>query len=220
MTQNNTQTEGESEKKAKAPAFSRRDVICTAAGTAALLAVGAVKFAPSQALVRPPGAQDEVQLISACTRCQKCLEACPKGVISISHVEDGLLSARTPKLSFKSNWCNFCEDVDGGPRCEAVCPTGAIAKISSKQVNIGMAKLTKDWCLAYRGEGCRSCVDACPYNALELDSSNTPHVIENKCNGCGACESACISLTAGSLSGTWNSSSPTERAITVKPLNS
>mgnify|MGYP000788137602 FL=1 len=36
---------------------------------------------------------------------------------------------------------------------------------------------------------------------------------ENKCNGCGACESVCVSLQNGSIS-----AGATERAIVVRPL--
>ena len=44
------------------------------------------------------------------------------------------------------------------------------------------------------------CYDACPYEAMELDENNRPVVIEDKCNGCGACESVCVSLQNGSIS--------------------
>lgn len=56
--------------------------------------------------------------------------------------------------------------------------------------------------LALGGMGCHSCQDACNYDAITLDSSAVPVVDTNKCNGCGACEEACISLSSGSLSGT------------------
>ena len=36
---------------------------------------------------------------------------------------------------------------------------------------------------------------------------------QNKCNGCGACESVCVSLQNGSIS-----AGATERAIVVRPL--
>ena len=38
---------------------------------------------------------------------------------------------------------------------------------------------------------------------------------EAKCNGCGACESVCVSLKAGSIV-----SGAQERAIVVKPIES
>jgi ferredoxin-type protein NapG len=60
--------------------------------------------------------------------------------------------------------------------------------------------------------GCRECVDACSYEAMSIESDHVPAVDENVCNGCGACEFACISLSAGSLS-----VGATDRAIVVQP---
>ena len=48
----------------------------------------------------PPGGQDESHLVSACIRCERCYEACPRRVIVPAHVEDGLLGMRTPALDF------------------------------------------------------------------------------------------------------------------------
>ena len=78
---------------------------------------------------------------------------------------------------------------------------------------IGKAVINTDWCLAYKLIGCRFCYDACPYEAMELDENNRPVVIEDKCNGCGACESVCVSLQNGSIS-----EGATARAIVVHPL--
>ena len=222
MSEPNTQPPetGEAERKpASGPAPTRRGFVMGAAGACALLALGGVKYLPSKELVRPPGAQDEAAFLAGCIHCQKCMEACPQHAIGIAHVEDGILQARTPKMDFKSGWCDFCENVEGGPRCHAVCPTDAIAGIAGPTTDIGIAKLTKEWCLAYRGMGCHSCLDACNYDAITLDEKQVPVVDERLCNGCGACELACISLSSGSLSGTWDQSVPTDRAIVVKPLD-
>ena len=73
-------------------------------------------------------------------------------------------------------------------------------------------------CLAFRDTGCRYCYDACPYEAIELTGEGAnPHVsvLADKCNGCGACESVCVSLKAGSIV-----SGAQERAIVVKPIES
>lgn len=199
---------------------SRRGFVKGCAGAAAVIALGGVKFLPSKSLVRPPGAQDDDFFFAGCIHCQRCIEVCPQNAISIAHLEDGVLQMRTPKMDFKAGWCNFCEGVDGGPACVAVCPTHCIQPFSEPTVDIGIAQLTKEWCLAYRGMGCHSCLDACKYDAITLDESHVPVVNEDLCNGCGACEYSCISLSAGSLSGTWDGSEATDRAIVVKPLGS
>ena len=66
--------------------------------------------------------------------------------------------------------------------------------------------------LAATGMGCHECVDVCNYDALELGADNVPVVDVDACNGCGACELACISLSAGSIT-----AGATDRAIVVRP---
>lgn len=201
---------------------SRRALCIGAAGTAALVGLGALRYVGHNPLCRPPGGQDESRLVSACIRCQKCFEACPRDVIKPAKIEDGFLGMRTPMLTFDSNYCDYCTEFNGGePYCVQVCPTEALrldAQATVHSVIIGLAVINTKECLAYRNTGCKSCYDACPYEAIELDSSAKnarPVVVNDKCNGCGACESVCVSLSSGSIA-----SGATERAITVKPLDS
>ena len=80
---------------------------------------------------------------------------------------------------------------------------------------IGTAEIDPRTCLAYRMTGCRDCYDACNYSAIELKDEGganpIPYVVEDKCNGCGACQAACLSLSSGSIKST-------ERAIVVRPI--
>lgn len=186
-----------------------------------MLALGSLKVVPAAAQVRPPGGQDEDALLGACIRCQRCVEACPKGALAAQHVEKGLLTVRTPVAAFDRGWCDFCESENGGdPLCVKHCPTGALSLPGvlrdsgnlSQSLTLGKATIVREWCLAYRLTGCRYCFDACQYGAIELDSTGRPHVIAEKCNGCGACQNACVSLQEGSLS-----EGATSRAIVVVP---
>ena len=115
-------------------------------------------------------------------------------------------------------WCDWCaEEHDGTPLCVSACPTEALKlpdDATAENTIIGKAVINTDWCLAYKLIGCRFCYDACPYEAMELDENNRPVVIEDKCNGCGACESVCVSLQNGSIS-----EGATARAIVVHPLD-
>ena len=110
--------------------------------------------------------------------------------------------------------------------CAAVCPTAALELPASYTVGnpetgetgdiiIGTAEIDPRTCLAYRMTGCRDCYDACNYSAIELKDEGganpIPYVVEDKCNGCGACQAACLSLSSGSIKST-------ERAIVVRPI--
>ncbi|WP_281654239.1 4Fe-4S dicluster domain-containing protein [Eggerthella sinensis] len=212
-----------SKKRAKDPMnVSRRSLVIGVGSTAALLGMGALRYAGHTPLVRPPGGQDEAHLVSACIRCEKCYEACPRKVIVPAHIEDGLLGMRSPALDFDANFCDYCADENGGePLCVKVCPTEALqlpSGATAETTLLGVAVIDESQCLAFRDTGCRYCYDACPYEAIELTGeSSNPRVavLPEKCNGCGACESVCVSLKAGSIA-----SGATERAIVVKPIES
>lgn len=207
---------GRSDGKA-ASGISRRSLCVGVLGTAALFGVGGLSYVKRDPVVRPPGGQDESRLISACIRCQKCVESCPRGVIVPAHVETGFVNLRTPTMNFDANWCDWCAQDNGGqPLCVEVCPTKALSLpegANFQNTLIGKAVLYQDLCLAYRMTGCAFCYDACPYEAIELDEQGYPSILLDKCNGCGACESACVSMKNASIS-----AGSSHRAIVIEPL--
>ncbi len=196
--------------------ISRRALCVGGASIAALVAMGSLRYIGHNPLPRPPGGQDEAHLVSACIRCERCYEACPRHVIVPAHIEDGLLGMRSPTFNFEANYCDFCADENGGvPLCVQNCPTQALVLpegATPQNVIMGLAVIDEFQCLAFRETGCKYCYEACPYEAIELKDGR-PYVISDKCNGCGACESVCVSLKAGSIA-----SGATERAVVVKPL--
>jgi ferredoxin-type protein NapG len=200
------------------PVISRRSLCVGLGGTAVLAGLGCLKFVGDDALLRPPGGQDEATLLAQCIRCEKCYEVCPRHVIKLAHLEDGIVSVRTPVMNFYSDWCDYCEEEnDGKPLCVDVCPTAALVLpegATAENTIIGEAELNQDLCLAYKLlNGCHFCVDACPYEALSLDNYNRPVLNLDTCNGCGACESVCVSMQNGSIS-----AGASERAIVVRPI--
>lgn len=199
---------------------TRRTFCVGVVGAVALLGMGGLRFVGNTPVCRPPGGQDEAHVVSTCIRCMRCYEVCPRHVIVPAHIEDGFLGMRTPTLDFNKDYCDYCaEEFDGVPRCVEVCPTGALVldeDATAETVILGIAAINERECLAFRNTGCRFCYDACPYEAIELKGSEKnplPYVIEDKCNGCGACESVCVSLQSGSIA-----TGATERAIVVKPV--
>lgn len=207
------------EDGSRRPVLSRRSLCYGAGGLVLLAAVGSLKFTGTRPAVRPPGAQEDWDVIDACVHCARCVEACPHHAITLSHIEDGIVGMRTPKMSFASDWCSFCVEENGGvPLCASACPSGALdpARAQGPQGAIGKARIVEDWCLAYHETGCHTCYDNCPYGAIELDAYSRPRIVAERCNGCGACEATCVSLTNGSLS---LSSGVKTRAVTVHPLS-
>lgn len=221
-------TEGAEPKRAERGGISRRGLFIGVGSTVALLGLGSLRYAGHNPLNRPPGGTDEAHLVSGCIRCERCYEACPRKVIVPAKIEDGLLGMRSPMLDFNTgNYCDFCYEENGGnPQCVAVCPTDALELPGAYTVGnpetgetgdviIGIAEIDPRTCLAYRMTGCRDCFDACKYGAIELKDEGganpIPYVVEDRCNGCGACQAACLSLSSGSIKST-------ERAIVVRPI--
>jgi Fe-S-cluster-containing dehydrogenase component len=110
----------------------------------------------------------------SCWGCKTCEVACKQenhaanGVKLIHVAEDG------PKLvdgkfdfSFQVNVCRHCDD----PPCAEVCPEEAITKRDD-----GIVVMDSDMCT-----GCQSCIEACPYGAIDFDEEKS---IAQKCNLC------------------------------------
>ena len=199
--------------------MSRRSFALGSGGACVLLAMGGLKYVPAKAQVRPPGGQDEDHLVSACIRCQRCVEACPKSALVPTHLEEGLLGVRMPTTDFNRGWCDFCtESHNGEPQCVKFCPTEALKlkdNATAKNTILGKAVIIHDWCLAWsKYNGCKFCYDACPYEAITLETHGRPVVDRDKCNGCGACQNACVSLEDASIT-----EGATSRAIIVVPTS-
>jgi ferredoxin-type protein NapG len=198
--------------------ITRRDLITGIGGTAALCAVGGLRFAGNTPIVRPPGGQDFDRLVSACIRCDKCIEVCPHHVVKSAHIENGIIGMRTPMLNFDRDWCNWCsEENDGHPLCVEVCPTEALklpADATQETLILGIAELDPVDCLAYLDLSCRFCYDACEFEAIVLDENNRPSIVQDKCNGCGACEAVCVVFENAAIS-----ADATERAVMIRALD-
>ncbi|MBP2626575.1 MAG: periplasmic polyferredoxin [Firmicutes bacterium] len=188
---------------------SRRTFLKITGGAFGLLmGLGGVgKILPREALLRPPGGQDDTSFISRCLRCDRCRSVCPTSVIGLAHLSDSILDARTPVMKFHLGYCNFCN------KCVEVCPTQALKPFDIKTVKIGLATVKKETCIAWDSGGCMVCMTACPYHAITLDGQSRPVVDSHKCNGCGICEKVCPSLVMRSYAG------GNIRGIVVTPIS-
>lgn len=211
--------------------ITRRGFIAGAVGAGCMVALGgATKLISQDSICRPPGGQNEQQFIGACIRCSKCIEVCPNGCIVPAALEDGLVNIRTPRLNFSQSasqlhgamgWCDHCAEYNNGvAKCAEMCPSGALTLAEGSTfatMRLGVAHIETSWCLAWMLKGCTLCKNACPQNAISFDDHNRPVVDESKCNGCGSCEQACVSLESVSVGA--GGRSATTRAITVQPAS-
>jgi len=185
-------------RSAPAAALSRRKFISMAGGGAALGAASAVVALPQSPgrLIRPPGALPEPLFSATCVRCGLCIQACPTHTLRPSGLEEGLAGLWTPRLDTREGPCDpHCRS------CGVVCPSHAIRELplpEKTNAKIGTAIIERERCLAWNeDQHCMVCDEVCPINAIEVRppgpgrSVQTPVVIPERCNGCGACEHAC-----------------------------
>ena len=166
---------------------SRRIVI-----KAAMTAAGAYALSPAlmttahAALLRPPGALAGAQFALACSRCGRCMKACPSQCLQPLPLAAGFTNYLSPVVIPRKARCELCM------LCQEVCPTGAIARISEEQAAIGTAVLDNRRCLAWtEGKLCLVCREQCPRQAVEIDEHKRPAINDDLCVGCGACENSC-----------------------------
>ena len=149
----------------------------------------------AKGLVRPPGAVLETDFLSRCVRCGECMVACPTNTLQPVWFVAGLPALFSPAVTPRRGFCDpKCHE------CGKVCPTNAIRPIEKSDriwAKTGTANIIRQKCLAWEFEkSCMVCDEVCPYDAIEFlkEKDNkvpVPHVIENKCAGCGYCEHFC-----------------------------
>jgi ferredoxin-type protein NapG len=154
----------------------------------------------SKEVLRPPGAADEDEFLALCIRCGKCNQACPYDSIKMGTEKHGL-GLGTPYIVPRDTPCYLCGDFP----CVDVCPTDALSGISVAQdVNMGVAVIDEDTCIAFKGNRCEVCYRECPLidEAITLDivmrpgddihAMFIPVINKDKCVGCGICENRCV----------------------------
>lgn len=189
----------------------------TLAGTAALTtatkAFGAkLSSSPDWVPVRPPGSVPEQEFLEMCIRCGECFKACPNNVLQPLGFEQGLEGLWTPQVV--ADWAG-CESSCNG--CGQVCPTGAIRALpleEKRHARMGLAIVNEQTCLPFANrEACQLCVDECNaagYHAIEFTQIHTqvdddgdpiegsgylaPVVVDDKCVGCGLCQTRCYGI--------------------------
>jgi len=173
------------------------------AGTAAVGMTGLMAVTTDDAegrvlaprLIRPPGALPESDFLRLCVRCGQCMTGCPTNTLQPVWFSAGMLGMFSPAIVPARKYCD--------PQCRVcgnVCPTGAILRMPPKQriwAKTGTAVIYRRKCIAWEdGKSCMVCDEVCPYNAVEFEEKEdlpypVPHVIADKCGGCGYCEHYC-----------------------------
>jgi polyferredoxin len=146
-------------------------------------------------LIRPPGSIPEKDFTERCIRCGECMRACPTNTLQPIWLLAGLQGLFSPIVTARLAGCALnCNS------CGKVCPTGAIRCLPLEEkiyAKIGTAWIERRNCLVWeQDKKCLVCDEVCPYNAISFrpspDHTNAvPVVIENRCSGCGWCESKC-----------------------------
>ena len=180
------------------------------------------KAQSSPLTLRPPGALTEKDFLRTCIKCTLCAEAClnrPSNIdketgkprpatLKIAKTNTNV-TVGTPYFAPGDTPCYMCDDIP----CVPVCPTGALdeasvtnekGELDYREMDMGLAVVDQNSCIAYWGIQCDACYRACPLldEAIKLKYDRNdrtgkhaflkPIVDMNVCTGCGLCEKACV----------------------------
>jgi polyferredoxin len=196
-------------KAVATPVFglSRRTFISSLAAGAALpffLDARTMAKRPDPYLVRPPGALSENEFLNRCVRCGECMKVCIGNGLQPTFLSAGLEGMFSPRLQSRTGYCEY-----NCTLCGQVCPTGALTELTLAQkhiTKIGNIFFDKNRCLPYaKGIPCIVCEEHCPTpdKAIQFREAHVlnskeekvlvkqPYVIDERCIGCGICETKC-----------------------------
>lgn len=144
--------------------------------------------------IRPPYALPELEFLLACTRCDKCIEACPHDVIFKLPSRLGAQVVGTPAMDILNKGCHLCNDWP----CVSACEPGALLFPVSDEgaeaplPRLARAEINTSSCLPYQGPECGACKPACPVPGAMTWKMEKPEINPETCTGCGLCREACI----------------------------
>ncbi len=143
-------------------------------------------------LLRPPGAISERAFLQACTRCDKCINACPKDAIQRVPKKHGFLIMDTPYIDPVKVPCVMCNDLP----CIPACPDGALLPVPGgrEEAKMGYAILDKKKCQAYGDTFCQQCIIDCPIPGVITQKDQKPIINKKTCTGCGVCVRSCSTV--------------------------
>ena len=173
--------------------------------------------------LRPPAALAEDDFLRTCIKCGLCAEAClhresnidketskPRpATLKMAKAQDDTMIG-TPFFVPTEVPCYMCEDIP----CVPVCPTGALdetlvtneqsGELDFSMMDMGIAVVDSNSCIAFWGIQCDACYRACPLldEAIKLEYGRNertgkhaflkPVIEMDICTGCGLCEKACV----------------------------
>jgi len=188
-----------------------------------LLWTGYASKAKGSALtLRPPASLVEDDFLRSCIKCGLCVEACfnresnrdketlkhKSATLKMAKAEDDI-AIGTPYFVPIDVPCYMCEDIP----CVPVCPTGALdenlvtndkGELDFTMMDMGIAVVDSNSCIAFWGIQCDACYRACPLldEAIKLEYGRNertgkhaflkPVIEMDICTGCGLCEKACV----------------------------
>jgi len=145
--------------------------------------------------LRPPFAQDELEFLLLCSRCDKCIEACPHDVLFRLPAQFGAQVTATPAMDLANRGCHLCADWP----CVQACEPKALALPKTEDdeapppVKFADVEIDTSRCLPYLGPECGACADSCPVpGALIWHDRLRPEIDQDLCTGCALCREACI----------------------------
>ena len=151
------------EARPQKTSMTRRQLMLGIGGIAALAGLGCLKFTPAQALVRPPGGQDEAALIANCVRCEKCVEFAREGKTAalICSGDAGVYGMASPLLEIAER--EGFTDVEVIPGVTAALSGAALlgAPLSHDFCVISLSDLMTPWELIEKRLRCAAEGDFC-----------------------------------------------------------